>query len=114
MKSFASDWKIARFASARLRAIIRHPLEEKLFKVRTAYGRSVRVTSSHSVFVHDEDGIKLKRGADLRVGDRMVAPARIRFPTDAPAKIDLLRILHAVPEAAKQIWLRGPARRILV
>jgi DNA gyrase subunit B len=92
-----------------IKAIIRHPLEEKLFKVRTAYGRSVRVTSSHSVFVHDTDGIKLKRGADLRVGDRMVAPARIRFPTDAPAKIDLLRILHAVPEAANQIWLRGPA-----
>jgi DNA gyrase subunit B len=92
-----------------IKAIIRHPLEEKLFKVRTAYGRTVRVTSSHSVFVHDQDGIKLKRGADLRLGDRMVAPARIRFPTDAPAKIDLLSVLHAVPEAAKQIWLRGPA-----
>jgi DNA gyrase subunit B len=92
-----------------IKAIIRHPLEEKLFKVRTAYGRTVRVTSSHSVFVHDEDGIKLKRGADLRVGDRMVAPARIRFPTDAPATIDLLDVLHAVPDAAKQIWLRGPA-----
>ena len=92
-----------------IKAVIRHPLEEKLFKVRTAYGRTVRVTSSHSVFVHDQDGIKLKRGADLRLGDRMVAPARIRFPTDAPAKIDLLHVLHAVPEAAKQIWLRGPA-----
>jgi DNA gyrase subunit B len=92
-----------------IKAVIRHPLEEKLFKVRTTYGRTVRVTSSHSVFVHDEHGIKLKRGADLRLGDRMVAPARIRFPTDAPAKIDLLRVLHAVPEAAKQIWLRGAA-----
>jgi DNA gyrase subunit B len=89
--------------------VIRHPLEEKLFKVRTAYGRSVRVTSSHSVFVHDSDGIKLKRGADLAIGDRLVAPARIRFPESAPRKIDLLRALHAVPAAAKQIWLRGPA-----
>jgi DNA gyrase subunit B len=92
-----------------IKAIIRHPLEEKLFKVRTAYGRTVRVTSSHSVFVHDQEGIKLKRGADLRIGDRMVAPARIRFPADAPTRIDLLPVLHAVPEAAKQIWLRGPA-----
>ena len=92
-----------------IKAVIRHPLEEKLFKVRTAYGRTVRVTSSHSVFVHDQDGIKLKRGADLRTGDRMVAPARLRLPTDAPGKIDLLNILHAVPDAAKQIWLRGPA-----
>jgi DNA gyrase subunit B len=92
-----------------IKAVIRHPLEEKLFKVRTAYGRTVRVTSSHSVFVHDQDGIKLKRGADLKIGDRMVAPARIRLPSDAPAKIDLLPILHAVPEAAKQVWLRGAA-----
>ena len=92
-----------------IKSVIRHPLEEKLYKVRTAYGRSVRVTSSHSVFVHDKDGIRLKRGADLRVDDRLVAPARIRFPSNAPARIDLLRELHAVPEAAKQIWLRGPA-----
>ena len=92
-----------------IKSVIRHPLEEKLFKVRTAYGRSVRVTSSHSVFVYENDSIKLKRGADLRVHDRLVAPARIRFPDIAPPKIDLLRALHAVPDAAKQIWLRGPA-----
>jgi DNA gyrase subunit B len=92
-----------------IKSVIRHPLEEKLYKVRTAYGRSVRVTSSHSVFVHEADGIKLKRGDELTVKDRMVAPARIRFPSDAPSNLDLLRLLHAVPAAAKQIWLRGPA-----
>ena len=92
-----------------IKSVIRHPLEEKLFKVRTAYGRSVRVTSSHSVFVHENGCIKLKRGADLRVNDKLVAPARIQFPVTAPPKIDLLRALHAVPKAAKQIWLRGPA-----
>jgi DNA gyrase subunit B len=92
-----------------IKAVIRHPLDEKLFRVRTDYGRTVRVTSSHSVFVHENDGIKLKRGADLRVGDQMVAPVRLRLPTDAPKRIDLLKELHAVPEAAKQTWLRGPA-----
>jgi DNA gyrase subunit B len=93
----------------RIKSVIRHPLEEKLYKVRTAYGRSVRVTSSHSVFVREADGIKLKRGDALEVGDRMVAPARIRFPSNAPSKIDLLRALYNVPAAAKQVWLRGPA-----
>ena len=93
-----------------IKSVIRHPLDEKLFKVRTAYGRSVRVTSSHSVFVHEkEGGIKLKRGDQLTVADRLVAPARIRLPSDAPDRLDLLRALHAVPKAAKQIWLRGPA-----
>src|ERR1700678_4363036 len=69
----------------RIRSVIRHPLDEPLFRVSTRYGRSVRVTSSHSVFVSEQDGIKLKRGDALKVGDRLVAPARIRFPSDAPA-----------------------------
>ncbi|MGA2398405.1 MAG: LAGLIDADG family homing endonuclease [Steroidobacteraceae bacterium] len=104
---FGLDNQAVRFRP--IKSVIRHPLDEKLFKVRTAYGRSVRVTSSHSVFVSEKDGIKLKRGDALKVGDRLVAPARIRFPSDGPARIDLLRALHAVPDAAKQIWVRGPA-----
>jgi DNA gyrase subunit B len=93
----------------RIKSVIRHPLDEKLFRVRTSYGRSVRVTSSHSVFVYENGEMKLKRGSDLRLNDRMVAPFRIRFPAIAPKRIDLLRALHSVPQASEQIWVRGPA-----
>jgi DNA gyrase subunit B len=94
----------------RIKSVIRHQLDEKLYRVRTAYGRSVRVTSSHSVFVYQGGALKLKRGDELRLDDRLVAPFRMRFPADtAPRRIDLLRALHAVPEAAGQIWVRGPA-----
>src|SRR5437868_10309518 len=92
-----------------IKSVIRHPLEEKLFRVRTAYGRSLRVTSSHSVFVHEDGQVKLKRGDELRLNDRLVAPRRVRFPDSAPERIDLLRALHAIPEAAEQVWVRGPA-----
>jgi DNA gyrase subunit B len=92
-----------------IKAVIRHPLDETLFAVRTAYGRTVRVTSSHSVFVHEDGAVKLKRGKELHVGDRVVAPRKVRFPGNAPARIDLLECLGALPEAAQQIWLRGPA-----
>jgi DNA gyrase subunit B len=92
-----------------IKSVIRHPLQEKLFRVRTAYGRTVRVTSSHSVFVCEDGDIKLKRGDELRVGDKLVAPLRVRFPESAPARIDVLRVLHATPEAARQIWVRGAA-----
>jgi DNA gyrase subunit B len=94
---------------SRIQSVIRHPLEEKLFKVRTSYGRQVRVTSSHSVFVHENGALKLKRGDELRLNDQVVAPLRINFPATAPKRIDLLRRLHAVPEASRQIWVRGPA-----
>jgi len=93
----------------RIKSVIRHPLDEKLFQVRTAYGRRVRVTSSHSVFVHDNGELKLKRGDQLRLNDKVVAPFRVRFPCAAANRIDLLRALHAVPQASEQIWVRGPA-----
>jgi DNA gyrase subunit B len=92
-----------------IKSVIRHPLHEKLFEVRTAYGRKVRVTASHSVFVHENGALKLKRGDELRLNDRLAAPARIRFPANAAARIDLLRKLHAVPSASRQVWVRGPA-----
>jgi DNA gyrase subunit B len=92
-----------------IRAVIRHELEEPLLEVKTAYGRSVRVTASHSVFVHRDGQVVLRRGDELAVGDALVAPRRLRLPEEAPHQIDLLQALHALPEAAQQVWVRGPA-----
>jgi DNA gyrase subunit B len=92
-----------------IKAVIRHDVEEPLFEVRTAYGRSVRVTASHSVFVHEDGEVRLKRGDELKIGDKVVAPRTIRFGSEAPGEIDLLRELHRLPEAAAQVWVRGPA-----
>ncbi|MCO5099482.1 MAG: DNA gyrase subunit B [Burkholderiaceae bacterium] len=92
-----------------IKAVIRHPLDETLYSVRTTYGRTVRVTSSHSVFVHERGAVKLKRGDQLRVGDRVVAPKTLRLPALAPKRIDLLTSLRQIPAAAEQTWVRGPA-----
>jgi DNA gyrase subunit B len=92
-----------------LKGVIRHPLDEVLYEVKTAYGRSVRVTASHSIFVHEDGAVCLKRGDALRVGDKVVAPKSIRLPQAAPKRIDLLRELHAIKEAGEQIWVRGAA-----
>jgi DNA gyrase subunit B len=92
-----------------IKGVIRHPVDEVLYQAKTAYGRSIRVTASHSVFVQENGEIRLKQGSDLRVGDRLVAPKTIRFPESAPSRIDLLRRLYELPEARSQIWVRGPA-----
>jgi DNA gyrase subunit B len=104
---FGVDNRAIRFRP--IKSVIRHPLDEKLYEVRTAYGRSVRVTASHSVFVHEAGAIRLKKGADLKLGDRVVAPRRLPLPTSAPARLDIMRVLHADASAQRQIWLRGPA-----
>jgi len=92
-----------------IKGVIRHPLDEVLYEVKTAHGRSIRVTASHSIFVQENGELCLKKGDDLRVGDRVVAPKSIPLPQNAPKRIDLLRELHAEPEAREQIWVRGPA-----
>ena len=92
-----------------IKGVIRHPVDDVLYEAKTAYGRSVRVTASHSVFVQENGEIRLKQGSELNVGDRLVAPKTIRLPERAPGRIDLLRKLYEIPDARSQIWVRGPA-----
>ncbi len=112
---FGLDAKDVRFKP--IKAVIRHPLDETLYRLKTTYGRTVRVTSSHSVFVHEDGELRLKRGDELRVGDRVAAPRRLPLPADVHGganelgteRIDLLEKLWSVPQASAQIWVRGAA-----
>ena len=104
---FGMEDRLTRFRP--IKAVIRHPLHEPLYEVKSAYGRSVRVTASHSVFVYEDQQIRLKRGDELCAGDRIVAPRSLSFPVTAPERLDVLSALHVIPEAAAQIWVRGAA-----
>jgi len=90
-----------------INAVIGHETDEELYEVTTKYGRSVRVTGNHSVYVLDGGELRLRRGDELRVGDRVAAPRTVQLPDTAPDRIDLLRELWRVPEAAQQVWARG-------
>ena len=74
-----------------IKQVIRHPVDETLYEVRTLYGRSVRVTASHSVFVYEGGEVILKRGDEIRAGDLIVAPANLPLHQPQPTtRIDLL------------------------
>jgi DNA gyrase subunit B len=62
-----------------IRSVIRHPIHEPLHEVSTACGRSVRITSSHSVFVYRGGMVQLAKGSEIRPGDLLVAPGRLVF-----------------------------------
>ncbi len=104
---FGVDQQDVRFRP--IKSVIRHEVDEPLFEITTAYGRSVRVTASHSVFVYEDGAVRLKRGDEITEDDQIVAPRTVNLPETAPERYDLLRVLHAVPEAAEQVWVRGPA-----
>ncbi|MBI2342169.1 MAG: DNA gyrase subunit B, partial [Deltaproteobacteria bacterium] len=92
-----------------IKKVIRHPLQEKLFKIDAAYGRTVKVTASHSVFVYENGNVCLKRGDEIKVGDKLIAPQKINFPHNVEGRVDALKELHKIKEAADQVWVRGPA-----
>src|SRR5579859_1647554 len=92
-----------------IKSIIRHTLDEQLYEIKTAYGRSVRVTASHSVFVYENGKVILKKGSELTTQDKIVAPRTMHLESNAPERLDLLTLLYANPDAAQQTWLRGKA-----
>ncbi|HEY0189561.1 MAG TPA: DNA gyrase subunit B, partial [Kofleriaceae bacterium] len=102
---FGVDDHAVRFRA--IKGVIRHPLDEALYEIKTSVGRSLRVTASHSLFVHEAGELRRARGDGLRVGDRLVAPRRIGLPGDGAEQVDLLRALHA--ERHDGVWLRGAA-----
>jgi nucleoside-diphosphate-sugar epimerase len=79
--------------AARASALVAHPPSGRCFEIRTRYGRSVRVTADHSVFVEGPDGRPVaKEAGDLRLGDRIAIAARIGVPERDRTEIDLLDV----------------------
>ncbi|MDQ3992446.1 MAG: GDP-mannose 4,6-dehydratase, partial [Actinomycetota bacterium] len=58
-------------------ALVAHPTSQPCFEIRTRYGRSIRVTGDHSVFVEGADGEPEARPAsELDVGERIAVARR--------------------------------------
>jgi DNA gyrase subunit B len=106
--SFSKETGEVRFKP--IKNVIRHDHDGPMYEIETAYGRRVRVTGSHSVFVSDETGRPmLKRGDEVQVGDLLVAPASMPLPDQAPERIDLLRsLVEAGAGKDTDIVVRGP------
>lgn len=77
-----------------LKAVIRHSHEEPMYRITTTYNRSIKITSSHSVFVFEEGEVRLRKGNEVRPGDFLVVSKRLPRPSESPERIDLLETFH--------------------
>ena len=76
--AFGDDGSIA---SSETTGLVGHPPTGPCFEVSTRYGRSIRVTGDHSLFVERDDGIPEARPVSaLAVGDRVAIAARVDVP----------------------------------
>ncbi|BAZ09531.1 XRE family transcriptional regulator [Calothrix sp. NIES-4071] len=89
-----------------LKAVIRHGHSEPMYKLTTRYNRSVKVTSSHSVFVYENGQVILKKGNEVKRGDILVASRRLPRPEVYQTQVDLLETFHR-KELTKALYVRG-------
>ncbi|MFD3166435.1 ATP-binding protein [Herpetosiphon sp. NSE202] len=106
--SFDQKRNLARFRP--LKAVMRHANHEPMYKLSTRYGRSVKVTASHSVFVLENGQPVLKKGNQIKLGDQLVASRRIPRPAIQPREIDLIK-LFAEAGLIDNLYLRGESVR---
>ncbi|HEY7690820.1 MAG TPA: NAD-dependent epimerase/dehydratase family protein [Gaiellaceae bacterium] len=82
-----------RLTSAVASSLVAHPPAGPCFEVVTRYGRSIRVTGDHSVFVEGEDGRPEAREVSrLSPGDRIAIAARIDVPERDRSAISMLDV----------------------
>ncbi|NPA26509.1 MAG: hypothetical protein GXO36_02765, partial [Chloroflexi bacterium] len=73
-----------------LKQVLRHTIhQEPLYELRTAYGRWVRVTGTHSIFVWTGREFRLKRGDEVQPGDWLILPRRLSWPRPTPPETPL-------------------------
>jgi len=79
-----------RLVSAPASSLIGHPTDAACYELRTRYGRSIRVTGHHSVFVEGPDGQPVPREVkSLRRGDRVAVARRIDVPVRDRREVSL-------------------------
>ena len=67
--------------SSEATAFVGHPTQARCFEVRTRYGRSIRVTGDHSLFVRDDDGLPVAKPVSaLTVGEQVAIAGRVEVP----------------------------------
>ncbi len=82
-----------RVTAANAAAFIGHRTDARCFEVRTRYGRTIKVTGDHSLFVEGSDGTPVARPVrDLRVGDRVAIAGRVAVPERDRTCVDLREV----------------------
>jgi UDP-glucuronate decarboxylase len=82
-----------RLVAAPAMALVAHPTGERCFEVRTRYGRSIRVTGHHSIFVEGPDGEPVARFVEeLQEGERVAVARRIEVPERDRTEVSMLDV----------------------
>jgi len=90
-------------------SLVAHPTPERCFEVKTRYGRSVKVTGNHSVFVEGPGGEPVPSEAkDLRRGDRIAVARRLDVPERDRTEVSMLEVWRSAEGDAWELDVEAP------
>jgi UDP-glucuronate decarboxylase len=82
-----------RLIAASASSLVAHPTSARCFEVRARYGRTIRVTGDHSLFVEGLDGEPVPREvSELEIGDRIAIARRIDVPERDRREVSMLDV----------------------
>ena len=90
-------------------ALVGHKPSGRCFEVSTRYGRSIRVTGDHSLFVEGDDGRPVARPvSQLVVGDRVAIAGRIVVPERDRPEISVIEAWESIGGTAHDLQITWP------
>jgi UDP-glucuronate decarboxylase len=82
-----------RMVAAAPSGFIGHPTGQRCFEVTTRYGRSVKVTGDHSLFVEGEGGEPVPKPVDdIEIGERVAIAGRIEVPERDRTLVSMIEV----------------------
>jgi nucleoside-diphosphate-sugar epimerase/intein/homing endonuclease len=98
-----------RMVAAEPNGFIGHPTKQRCFEVTTWYGRSVRVTGDHSLFVEGADGEPTPKPVnDLEIGDRIAIAGRVEVPERDRALVSMIEVWRWAEKDPLDLYVEYP------
>jgi UDP-glucuronate decarboxylase len=104
-----------RMVAAPASALLAHPPSGRCYEVTTRYGRSIRVTGDHSIFVEGIGGEPVPKPVDeLEIGERVAIAARISVPERDRTRVSMLDVWRHAEGDPWQLAVESPGLGELV
>jgi UDP-glucuronate decarboxylase len=98
-----------RIDAAEASALVSHPPTGPCYEVRTRYGRTIKVTGDHSLFVEGSDGEPVARTvSELAIGDRVAIAGRIDVPERDRDEVSVIEAWESQGGSADDLQVTWP------
>ncbi len=97
-----------RVTAAEAIALVGHPPNGPCYELSLRYGRSIRVTGDHSIFVETPEGPRAKPVSQLQKGERVAIAAKISVPERDRSVVRMTEVWDAAGRDPWDILVESP------